>query len=149
PLPAPPWYVARAAICATLSSVKVRACGTHLSVGSSYDDRQAGAPYRTRQIRRLLQVAARPGYRTIVGGDLNVAPPGGGYGGAAGRRAVVPAYRAYQECDQRGTRRTGRETRGGKKLDYLFAPKGSVRRCHVAQEVTVSDHQPVFMKVVL
>lgn len=147
PLPAPPWYVERAAICAAIPAVKVRACGTHLSSGGAYDDRQPGAPYRTKQLQRLMEVAAKPGYRTVVGGDLNVSPPDSGYGSAAGHRAVAPLYRAYQECDQRGARRTGGWTREGKKLDYLFAPKGSVRRCHVAREVTWSDHKPVHIEV--
>ncbi|MGN9842838.1 endonuclease/exonuclease/phosphatase family protein [Nonomuraea sp. H19] len=149
PLPAPPWYVRRAAICATIPARKVHACGTHLSSGQQYDDRQPGAPYRTRQIKRLLEIAAKPGHRTIVGGDLNVSPPDSGYGSAAGRRAIAPAYRAYQECDQRGARRAGRWTREGKKIDYLFAPKGSVRRCHVERSVTLSDHKPVYVAVAL
>ncbi|MFC4009512.1 hypothetical protein ACFOY2_19960 [Nonomuraea purpurea] len=68
---------------------------------------------------------------------------------AAGRRAVAPAYRAYQECDQRGARRSGRWTREGKKLDYLFAPKGSVRRCRVEHDVTLSDHKPVYAGLAL
>ncbi|WP_170222875.1 endonuclease/exonuclease/phosphatase family protein [Nonomuraea turkmeniaca] len=149
PLPAPPWYVKRAAVCATVPARKVHACGTHLSSGAQYDDRQPGAPYRTRQLKRLLELATKPGYRAIIGGDLNVAPPDSGYGSAAGRRAVVPFYRAYQECDQRGARRTGRWTREGKKLDYLFAPKGTVRRCHVDRRVTLSDHKPVYVKLAL
>ncbi|NJP92723.1 endonuclease/exonuclease/phosphatase family protein [Nonomuraea sp. FMUSA5-5] len=142
-LPAPPWYVRRAAVCANLPARKVRACGTHLSAGTAYDDRQPGAPYRTKQLERLLEISAEPGYRSVVGGDLNVSPPDSGYGGAAGRRAVAPFYRVYEECGQRGARRTGGWTREGKKLDYLFAPKGSVRRCHVGRGVTLSDHKPV------
>ncbi|MGP3962557.1 endonuclease/exonuclease/phosphatase family protein [Nonomuraea sp. 3N208] len=149
PLPAPPWYVKRAAVCATIPARKIHACGTHLSSGAQYDDRQPGAPYRTRQLQRLGEIAAKPGYRTIAGGDLNVSPPDSGYGSAAGRRAVAPLYRAYQECDQRGARRTGRWTREGKKLDYLFAPKGTVRRCHVDRRVTLSDHKPVYVKLAL
>ncbi|MEV0825996.1 endonuclease/exonuclease/phosphatase family protein [Nonomuraea rubra] len=149
PLPAPPWYVKRAAICADVPAKKVRACGTHLSSGSAYDDRQPGAPYRTKQLERLLEISAKPGYRSLVGGDLNVSPPDSGYGSAAGRRAVAPFYRAYQECDQRDGRRTGRWTREGKKLDYLFAPKGSVRRCHVERGVTLSDHKPAHIEVTL
>lgn len=149
PLPAPPWYVTRAVLCATVPARKVRACGTHLSSGRADDDRQPGAPYRTRQIRRLLEIAAEPGHRTILGGDLNVAPPDSGYGSAAGRRAVAPLYRAYEECDQRGTRRTGRWTREGKKLDYLFAPEGTVRSCRVGRDMTLSDHKPVHVKVAL
>ncbi|TMR98624.1 endonuclease/exonuclease/phosphatase family protein [Nonomuraea basaltis] len=149
PLPAPPWFVKRAALCATIPARKVHACGTHLSSGAQYDDRQPGAPYRTRQIKRLLEIAVKPGHRTIVGGDLNVAPPDSGYGSAAGRRAIAPVYRAYQECDQRGARRTGRRTRESRKIDYLFAPKGTVRRCHVEHSVTLSDHQPVYVKTAL
>ncbi|WP_052422894.1 endonuclease/exonuclease/phosphatase family protein [Nonomuraea candida] len=149
PLPAPPWFVKRAAICADLPARKVRACGTHLSSGAGYDDRQPGAPYRTKQLRRLLEISAAPGYRSVVGGDLNVSPPDSGQGSAAGRRAVAPFYRQYQECDQRGGRRTGGWTREGKKLDYLFAPKGGVRGCHVERDVTLSDHKPVHLRVAL
>lgn len=147
PLPSPPWYVRRAALCADLPALAVRACGTHLSSGGVLDDRQPGAPYRTRQLARLAEVASRPGHRTIVGGDLNVSPPDSGYGAAAGRRAVAPLYAAYQECGQRGPRRTGGWTREGKKLDYLFAPKGGVRGCHVDRAVTLSDHKPVYLDV--
>ncbi|MEV0621086.1 endonuclease/exonuclease/phosphatase family protein [Nonomuraea sp. NPDC050404] len=148
-LPSPPWFVRRAAICADLPARKVRACGTHLSSGARNDDHQSGAPYRTRQLGRLLQISAKPGYRSVVGGDLNVSPPDSGQGGAAGRRAVAPLYRAYQECDQRGARRSGGPTRESRKLDYLFAPKGAVRGCHVERAVTLSDHDPVHIKVAL
>ncbi|WP_101790711.1 endonuclease/exonuclease/phosphatase family protein [Nonomuraea indica] len=151
PLPAPPWYVRRAVLCATIAAKRVHACGTHLSVGTAYDDREPGAPYRTRQIRRLMAVAAKPGHHSVFGGDLNVAPPDSGTGSAAGRRAVAPVYRAYRECDQRGTGRTGRWTHSAgdrrKKLDYLFAPRGSVLRCHVAAATPLSDHRPVYLAV--
>jgi endonuclease/exonuclease/phosphatase family metal-dependent hydrolase len=153
PLTSPPWYVKREALCATIPAKRVRACGSHLSSGESYDDRRPDAPYRTRQIKELMAYTALPGYWTVFGGDLNVAPPDSGYGSAAGRRATVPAYQAYQECDQRGTSRTGqwtqRDSGGRQKLDYLFVPKGGVRWCHVAQPTALSDHRPVFIKVIL
>ncbi|MFG1948998.1 endonuclease/exonuclease/phosphatase family protein [Nonomuraea sp. NPDC048826] len=153
PLPFPPWYVRRAVLCATIGAIRVHACNTHLSSGAAYDDRQPGAPYRTRQIRRLLDVAARPGHRAVFGGDLNVAPPDGRVGGAAGRRAAAAAYRDHRECDQRGASRAGRWTHDGstgrKKLDYVFAPPGSVRRCHVDHPVTLSDHRPLYAELAL
>ncbi|MEU0569120.1 endonuclease/exonuclease/phosphatase family protein [Nonomuraea sp. NPDC005983] len=157
PLTSPPWYVKRSALCATISAKRVKVCGTHLSAGLPNDDRQPGAPYRKQQIRELMAAAAQPGYRAVFGGDLNVAPPDSDYGSAAGRRAIVPAYKAYDECDQRGGRRTGRWTHTStredgsvtKKLDYLFAPKGSVRQCHVEQRTSTSDHMPLYVKVAL
>lgn len=153
PLPSPPWYARRGVLCATLADVRVHACGTHLSAGTAYDDRQPGAPYRAKQVRRLLDVAVRPGHWAVFGGDLNAAPPGSRTGSAAGKRAVAPAYRGHQECDQRGRERSGRWThtgRGGrKKLDYLFAPPGSVRRCHVDHRTTLSDHQPLSAELIL
>ncbi|GAA0936569.1 endonuclease/exonuclease/phosphatase family protein [Nonomuraea longicatena] len=156
-LESPPWFVRRFALCATLPAKRVHACGTHLSVGHSYDDRQAGAPYRTRQIKGLLGVVAKPGHLSVFGGDLNVSPPDSGYGAAAGRRAVAPAYRLYQECDQDSGRRTGRWTHTGtgpdglrrKKLDYLFAPRGAVRSCGVDKEAKLSDHRAVYLTVSL
>ncbi|NUS08597.1 MAG: hypothetical protein HOV97_39235 [Nonomuraea sp.] len=147
PLPAPPRSATRAVLCATIPAWRVHACGTHLSSGADYDDWQPGAPYRTRQILKFFDIAVKPGYRSVLGGDLNVSPPDSGRGSAAGRRAVAPVYQAYRECDQRGARRTGRPTRETRKLDYLFVPKDAVvRRCHVAR-VRLSDHDPVYAKV--
>ncbi|TQS26545.1 endonuclease/exonuclease/phosphatase family protein [Microbispora sp. KK1-11] len=151
PLSSPPWYVKRAVLCATIAAKRVRACGTHLSSGTRYDDRQPGAPYRTRQIKEMMAYAAKPGYRSVFGGDLNVAPPDSADGSAAGRRAIVPAYRAYRECDQNGTSRTGRWTHSAdgrrKKLDYLFTSQSSKRQCHVAPPTSLSDHRPVYLRV--
>ncbi|MGV9302201.1 endonuclease/exonuclease/phosphatase family protein [Nonomuraea sp. NPDC003727] len=151
PLTTPPWYVKRAVLCATIPAKRVHACGTHLSVGTAYDDRQPGAPYRTRQIKELMAYAAKPGYHSVFGGDLNVAPPDSTNGSAAGRRAIMPAYQAYRECDQRGSSRTGRWTHSAgerrKKLDYLFVTKGGTRRCHVPPPTSMSDHTPLYLRV--
>ncbi|GAA3443799.1 hypothetical protein Pve01_35380 [Planomonospora venezuelensis] len=140
-------------LCATIPAKRIHACGAHLSSGTANDDRERGAPYRTRQIKELMSHSARPGYRTVFGGDLNVIPPNSGDGGAAGRRTVMSAYRAYQECDQHGAGRTGRWTHSGgkvrKKLDHLFAPPGSVRLCRIGQLTPLSDHRPLYIKLAL
>ncbi|WP_214327387.1 endonuclease/exonuclease/phosphatase family protein [Nonomuraea sediminis] len=133
PLTSPPWYVKRYALCATLPSIKVRGCTSHLSVGWSLDDRQPGAPYRTKQVRELMAVADRPGYTTVFGGDFNLRP---------GAHALIPAYRAYQECDAR--RRATHAN--GKKLDYLFVRKGAVSACQVVKGAP-SDHLPLVLKM--
>ncbi|MFC4592540.1 endonuclease/exonuclease/phosphatase family protein [Sphaerisporangium corydalis] len=152
-LDAPPWYVKRAVVCATIPLKRVRACGTHLSSGETYDDREPGAPYRTKQVKDLMAFATQPGYWTVFGGDLNVTPPDSGAGSAAGRRAMAPAYQAYGECDQRGTSRNGQWTHssGGvrKKLDYLFVPKGSMWRCDIAPLTALSDHRPLYIQIAL
>ncbi|MDF5757692.1 endonuclease/exonuclease/phosphatase family protein [Spongiactinospora sp. TRM90649] len=143
PLTAPSWYVRRAAICAVVPAVRVNACGTHLSSGLSVDDRQAGAPYRTRQIRELRALAVRRGYVPIFGGDLNMTPR---------RPAVAALYRAYGECDGAANGRwTYQQARTGalRKIDYLFAPRGSVRRCHVDHGATGSDHRPIYAEIAL
>ncbi len=153
PLDAPPWYVKRAAQCVTIPARRIHACGAHLSAGTAYDDRQPGAPYRTRQVEQLIAYAAKPGHRIVLGGDLNVAPPDGGPGRPGGRNAAVPAYRAYAECDQAGTARTGRWTYTGdggrRKLDYLFAAKGSIRACHLPDSTFQSDHRPLYLRMAL
>jgi endonuclease/exonuclease/phosphatase family metal-dependent hydrolase len=135
PLASPPWYAGRGVLCATVPSRKAHVCATHLSSGAAADDRQPGAPYRTKQLRRLLAVAAKPGYRSVFGGDLNTTPR---------RRIMAPLYLAYDECDPRR-----RWTRAGTKLDYLFAPKGTVRSCRLDRRTTLSDHQPLTVKVAL
>lgn len=153
PLPAPPWYVRRAAQCVTIPARRVHACGAHLSAGTAYDDRRPGAPYRTRQIEELMALATRPGYHVVFGGDLNVAPPDGGVGGRWAPHAVAPAYREYAECDQSGAARTGRWTYRGdgerRKLDYLFTAKGGVLACHVPGSTGPSDHRPLYLRAAL
>ncbi|MET8333353.1 endonuclease/exonuclease/phosphatase family protein [Streptosporangium canum] len=153
-LTSPPWYVKRMALCAAIPARRVNVCGTHLSAGLSYDDREPGAPFRTKQVEELLAAAAKPGYRAVFGGDLNLAPPDSGQSTAAKRRILAPVYAAYAECDQNGSR-DGRWTEkhpredgsvSKRKLDYLFAPRGSVTRCHVAQDAVSSDHRPIYVK---
>lgn len=157
PLTSPSWYQKRTALCAAIPASKVNVCGTHLSAGLPFDDRQPGAPFRTKQVKELMAAAAKPGYRAIFGGDLNAVPPDSGQGKPAERKVLLPAYAAYSECDQ-GAGRTGRWTEthvrddGGVtevKLDYLFAPKGSVTQCIVEQQAASSDHKPLLVRVTL
>jgi endonuclease/exonuclease/phosphatase family metal-dependent hydrolase len=154
-LTSPPWYVKRMALCAAIPARKVNVCGTHLSAGLSYDDRNPNAPFRTKQVKELLAAAAKPGYRAVFGGDLNLAPPDSRHSTTAKRRILAPVYAAYAECDQNGSR-DGRWTEkhvredgsvAKRKLDYLFAPRGSVTRCHVAQGAASSDHKPIYIRV--
>lgn len=129
-LTSPPWYVGRAVMCARLTGVKV--CGTHLSSGRADDDRQPGSPYRTKQVNQLLAAA---GPRAVFGGDLNTQP---------GHPAIAPAYRGFDECD--ASMRATHDN--GKKLDYLFAPKGTITACRLGP-LNGSDHRPLFVKVAL
>ncbi|MEU4546082.1 endonuclease/exonuclease/phosphatase family protein [Nonomuraea dietziae] len=133
PLTSPPWFARRAALCATIPAVKVRACGTHLSSGMANDDAQRGAPYRHKQVRQLMAAAPKAGHTSVFGGDLNLTP---------GR---VAAYGSYDECDPR-MRWTYLKKR---KIDYLFAPKGRVLRCWVDGKAKGSDHLPMAVRVAL
>ncbi|NUR83050.1 MAG: hypothetical protein HOY71_03065 [Nonomuraea sp.] len=123
-LSSPPWSAVRYALCAT---APVRACTSHLSSGLSWDDHQPGAPYRNKQVRELMAAA---GPRAVVGGDLNLRP-----------HSLAAVYQGRQECDPR--RRATHE--GGNKLDYLFAPKGTVRGCRVVRGAP-SDHRPLVLR---
>ncbi|WP_143590361.1 endonuclease/exonuclease/phosphatase family protein [Thermoactinospora rubra] len=133
PLSSPPWYVRRAALCAAYAGIRV--CGTHLSSGRADDDRQPGAPYRTRQVEELLALKAG-----LLGGDLNLTP---------GHPALRGAYRTYRECDPRNrwTYTASGKTASGKaasrKLDYLFAAR--VKRCHLGPADAPSDHRPLYV----
>ncbi|MEU4832255.1 endonuclease/exonuclease/phosphatase family protein [Streptosporangium sp. NPDC023615] len=154
-LTSPPWYARRMALCAAIPVRRVNVCGTHLSSGLSYDDSRPGAPFRRKQVGELLAAVAKPGHRAVFGGDLNLPPPDSRQGTAAKRRILAPVYAAYAECDQKGgrdgrwTERHAREAGGvvKRKLDYLFAPRGSVKRCHVAQGAGSSDHKPVYVSL--
>jgi endonuclease/exonuclease/phosphatase family metal-dependent hydrolase len=154
-LTSPPWYVKRMALCATIPARTVNVCGTHLSAGLPYDDKEPNAPFRAKQVEELLAAAAKPGYRALFGGDLNLPPPDSGHSTAVKRRILAPVYAAHAECDQndsrdgRWTEKHVREDGGVSKgkLDYLFAPRGSVIRCHVVQGAAPSDHKPIYVKV--
>ncbi|MFI6480338.1 endonuclease/exonuclease/phosphatase family protein [Nonomuraea sp. NPDC050663] len=120
-LPSPPWFVKRAVLCATVPAVKLHACGTHLSSGMAGDDHQPGRPYRMKQLERFREVAVKPGYRNVFGGDLNL-----------------------QGVQAAGFRRCHGVTYKDRKIDYLFA--GSMRSCRVGPRQAPSDHRPLYLK---
>ncbi|MEU6722932.1 endonuclease/exonuclease/phosphatase family protein [Nonomuraea wenchangensis] len=121
PLTSPPWGPRRYALCTAGRAF----CTTHLSSGMANDDRQQGAPYRHAQLRELLKLGA-----DVVGGDLNLVP-----------RAAAIAYQGRDECDPRN--RWTYATRK-RKIDYLFAGDGRVRRCFLDYaRGTWSDHVPL------
>ncbi|MER7362813.1 endonuclease/exonuclease/phosphatase family protein [Nonomuraea wenchangensis] len=121
PLTSPPWGPRRYALCTAHRTF----CTTHLSSGMRNDDRQKGAPYRHTQLRELLKLGA-----DVVGGDLNLMP-----------RAAAIAYKGRDECDPRN--RWTYVTRK-RKIDYLFAGDGRVRRCFLDYARSAwSDHVPL------
>ncbi|MFG1618355.1 hypothetical protein ACGFI3_36870 [Nonomuraea wenchangensis] len=76
-------------------------------------------------LRELLKLGA-----DVVGGDLNLMP-----------RAAAIAYKGRDECDPRN--RWTYVTRK-RKIDYLFAGDGRVRRCFLDYaRSTWSDHVPL------
>ncbi|GIH80030.1 endonuclease/exonuclease/phosphatase family protein [Planobispora longispora] len=120
-LTSPPWGARRYAVCTADRTL----CTAHFSSGSIYDDRQKGAPYRHRQLRELFKLG-----RGVVGGDLNLVP-----------RDAAAAYAGRDECDPRS--RWTYVTRK-RKIDYVFAGDGRMRRCFVDYaRKGWSDHVPM------
>jgi endonuclease/exonuclease/phosphatase family metal-dependent hydrolase len=120
-LTTPPWGLRRRAVCTAGRAL----CTAHLSSGSVHDDRQKGKPYRHRQLRELFELG-----RGVVGGDLNLVP-----------RDAAAAYKGRDECDPR--ERWTYVTRK-RKIDYVFARDGRMRRCFVDHaRKHWSDHVPV------
>jgi endonuclease/exonuclease/phosphatase family metal-dependent hydrolase len=120
-LTTPPWGLRRRAVC----TVGRALCTAHLSSGSVHDDRQKGKPYRYRQLRELFELGGG-----VVGGDLNLVP-----------RDAAAAYKGRDECDPR--ERWTYVTRK-RKIDYVFARDGRMRRCFVDHaRKHWSDHVPV------
>ncbi|MFI7048919.1 endonuclease/exonuclease/phosphatase family protein [Streptosporangium sandarakinum] len=120
-LTSPPWGARRYAVCTADRTF----CTAHFSSGSSYDDRQKGRPYRHIQLRELFKLG-----RGVIGGDLNLVP-----------RDAAAAYKGRDECDPR--RRWTYVTRK-RKIDYVFASEGRVRKCFVDYaRSTWSDHVPL------
>ncbi|MFF0307485.1 endonuclease/exonuclease/phosphatase family protein [Streptosporangium sp. NPDC004379] len=122
-------------------------CAAHLSSALSADD--PDGRYRARQVSELLAAAARPGYRSVLGGDLNLTPPDSPAGPVPD--ALAPVYEAYQGCDQpaHGGARTGVPTSGNSKIDYIFGPKSAGYRCRVDTSDTGSDHKPIYATITI
>ncbi|MGW0484118.1 endonuclease/exonuclease/phosphatase family protein [Nonomuraea sp. NPDC003214] len=120
-LTSPPWSARRYAVCTADRAW----CTAHFSSGAHYDDKQKGAPYRHKQLRELFELG-----RGVVGGDLNLVP-----------RDAATAYRGRDECDPR--KRWTYVTRK-RKIDYVFAGDGRMRRCFVDYaRKGWSDHVPL------
>ncbi|WP_406340728.1 endonuclease/exonuclease/phosphatase family protein [Streptomyces sp. NBC_00648] len=131
-LPSPPGVEQRTALCATVASWAAEVCAAHFSTGGpGYDD-----PYRTYQPQQadtLRRAASLPGYRPLLGGDLNATPSTGVLG---------TLYSAYEECDARSAT-PNRPTAGTIKIDYLFGG-GTWSGCGVAPDTGSSDHRAVW-----
>ncbi|MEU1076165.1 MULTISPECIES: endonuclease/exonuclease/phosphatase family protein [unclassified Streptomyces] len=131
-LPSPPGVEQRTALCATVVSWAAEVCAAHFSTGGpGYDD--PDRTFQPQQAQTLRQAASLPGYRALLGGDLNAAPATG-----------VPAtlYAAFEECDAHSAT-PNQPTAGSSKIDYLFGG-GSWTGCGVAADTGSSDHRAVW-----
>ncbi|HEX6685118.1 MAG TPA: endonuclease/exonuclease/phosphatase family protein [Candidatus Limnocylindrales bacterium] len=146
-LTSPPGYEQRTVLCATLEAEALNLCSTHFSSGLSTDDPTGG--YRLQQVPELLAAAAKPGYRSIFGGDLNLTPPDAPAGSIPD--ALAQVYASYEECDQsaHGGARLGTPTHGQSKIDYIFGPQAASYTCRVGTESADSDHKPVYARITL
>jgi endonuclease/exonuclease/phosphatase family metal-dependent hydrolase len=146
-LTSPSGYEQRTALCAVIESKALNFCAAHLSSGLSTDD--PSGSYRVRQVSELLAAAAKPGYRSVIGGDLNLTPPDSPAGPVPD--ALAPMYAAYEECHQSayGGARTGAPTAGSSKIDYVFGPQAASYQCRVGTTNTNSDHKPIYATITL
>ncbi|MBO2464665.1 endonuclease/exonuclease/phosphatase family protein [Actinomadura violacea] len=126
----------RVALCGEAAAWRTRLCVTQFS--SPAEDPQG--EWRRKQARAYADLAGT-GTRVIAGGDLAATPE---------NAALDPLYRAYAECDQSGTARTGGKTlqdwKGTalEKDDYLFITKSATASCSVPASATkASDHRPL------
>lgn len=147
PLTSPAGYEQRTALCAVVESKALNFCAAHFSSGAAEDDPTGTA--RTQQVSELLAAAAKPGYRAVFGGDLNLTPPDSPAGPVPD--ALAPVYSAYQECDQsaHGGARTGAPTAGSQKIDYIFGPLSATYQCRVGTANTSSDHKPLYATIAI
>ncbi|MFB4299774.1 endonuclease/exonuclease/phosphatase family protein [Actinomadura sp. NTSP31] len=126
----------RVALCGEAAAWSTRLCVTQFS--SPAEDPQG--EWRRKQGRAYAALAGT-GARVVAGGDLAEPPE---------NAALDPLYRAYAECDQSGSSRTGAKTlqdwRGAavEKDDYLFLTRTATVSCSVPAAVgKSSDHRPV------
>jgi hypothetical protein len=126
----------RVALCGEAAAWRTRLCVTQFS--PSAEDPQG--EWRRKQGRAYAALAGT-GTRVVAGGDLAEPPE---------NAALDPLYRAFAECDQSGTARTGAKTlqdwqgTAVEKDDYLFITKSATVSCTVpAATGKSSDHRPV------
>lgn len=115
-LSGPPGEEKRVAVCADQPARKLYACGAHFSIlgediveGSPTDTREAQAEL----VRAAGQRAVERGYRTILGGDLNVSE-------LERQQVLGGLYRDNIEADQVGAPPLNENTHGLGKLDFIF-----------------------------
>jgi hypothetical protein len=97
-----------------------RACSTHLAAGQDKDDVRVRT---TRAIRGKSTTWIGNGHRVIVGGDFNSNPQDGAMDqmyGIGGGGAVGPFRELHQMAGAGTTKRAGLDTKGGRKIDYIF-----------------------------
>ncbi len=131
----------RGVVCATAAALAVRVCNAHLSLPGN-DRAHGGRELRDDQLHSLVGAADE---HTVLGGDLNSAPPGSGNKDSW----IWPydTYRTYRECDQgAAVSRSGRSTHStGHKVDYLFT---ALPRTHCSVRGTgASDHLALVIQV--
>ncbi|MFD9560765.1 endonuclease/exonuclease/phosphatase family protein [Streptomyces sp. NPDC059994] len=131
-LPSPPGVEQRTALCATVASWAAEVCAAHFSTGGPGCD-DPDRTYQPQQADTLCRAASLPGYRPLLGGDLNATPSTG---------VLSTLYSAYEECDAHSAT-PNRPTAGTIKIDYLFGG-GTWSGCGVATDTGSSDHRAVW-----
>lgn len=102
------------------SGRSTRACSTHLAAGA---DKDGVRTQITRAIRARSTSWIGNGHRVIVGGDFNSNPQDGAMDhmyGVGGGGAVGPFRELHQMAGDGTSARTGLDTKGGRKIDYVF-----------------------------
>lgn len=136
-----------------------RACSTHLAAGQDKDGVRAKI---ARGIRAKSTTWIGNGHRVIVGGDFNSNPQDGAMDqmyGVGGGGAVGPFRELHQMAGGGTTARAGLDTKGGRKIDYIFVsvrdtkPSGGTEQTcngekpgapagdYEANHCTTSDHR--------
>ncbi|MEU6946828.1 endonuclease/exonuclease/phosphatase family protein [Streptomyces sp. NPDC046316] len=137
--------------CATATYFGVRLCNVHVSTKNANPE-HPDWDYRDDQLAEIQRVVS--GFPKVAfAGDFNASPPDrAGNPDAwiwpAGLYSQGPGTPGYQECDQQGAVRNGRDTHdGGWKLDYLFSSEA--RRWCLVADTPRSDHHVLIESVTI
>ncbi|MEU7113644.1 endonuclease/exonuclease/phosphatase family protein [Streptomyces sp. NPDC046182] len=137
--------------CATATYFGVRLCNVHVSTKNANPE-HPDWDYRDDQLAEIQRVVS--GFPKVAfAGDFNASPPDrAGNPDAwiwpAGLYSQGPGTPGYQECDQQGAVRDGRDTHdGGWKLDYLFSSEA--RRWCLVADTPRSDHHVLIESVTI
>lgn len=112
-----------------------RACSTHLAAGQ---DKDGVRTQITRGIRAKSASWIGNGHRVIVGGDFNSNPQDGAMDqmyGIGGGGAVGPFRELHQMAGDGTTMRAGLDTKGGRKIDYIFVSLRDTRASGGTEQV--------------